>query len=72
MAGPHDALFKAAFEQPDNAAALVRRCLSDELAATIDWSTMELMPGSFVDDELRSRHCESASAAAALSSSTRS
>ena len=58
MAGPHDALFKAAFEQPDNAAALVRRCLSDELAATIDWSTMELMPGSFVDDELRSRHCD--------------
>ena len=58
MPGPHDALFKAAFEQPANAAALVRRCLSSELQARFDWSTMRLLPGSFVDPELRASHSD--------------
>ncbi len=58
MAGAHDALFKSIFEQPEHAAALVSPRLSNALRASIDWSTMQLVPGSFVDLELRQRHCD--------------
>ncbi len=59
MAGrPHDSLFKAAFEQPDNAAALARCNLSASVAACFDWSTMRLVSGSFVDEQLAHRYTD--------------
>jgi hypothetical protein len=55
---PHDALFKTAFEQPENAADLARCHLSASTSAAIRWSTMAAVPGSFVDAELADRHSD--------------
>ncbi|MFV8754052.1 Rpn family recombination-promoting nuclease/putative transposase [Nannocystaceae bacterium ST9] len=52
---PHDSLFKAAFQQPENAAALARCNLPSSLSAHFDWSTMRLTSGSFVDEQLARR-----------------
>ena len=53
---PHDALFKAAFEHPDHAAALFRHLLPPALVREVDWATLTLEPSSFVDPSLASRH----------------
>jgi hypothetical protein len=50
---PHDALFEAAFQNPDHAAATFRAVLPPELVRPIDWSSLRLESGSFVDAELR-------------------
>jgi predicted transposase YdaD len=55
---PHDALFKAGFESPLNAAALFRQVLPPELVEAIDWQTIQREAGSFVDPELASRHTD--------------
>jgi predicted transposase/invertase (TIGR01784 family) len=55
---PHDALFKSAFENPEDAAALARCHLSASTCAAIRWSTMTAVPGSFVDAELADRHSD--------------
>ena len=55
---PHDALFKAAFAQPETAAEFVRARLSPALVAAIDWDSMAAVSGSFVDPELRQRHSD--------------
>jgi len=57
MPSPHDALFRATFEKPENAAAELRRVLPAELVATIDFTTLRTLPSHFVDDELD--QCES-------------
>jgi predicted transposase YdaD len=54
----HDALFKSAFEHPSHAAGLFRHVLPPALAGAIDWTTLELQSGSFVDPTLRSRHSD--------------
>jgi predicted transposase/invertase (TIGR01784 family) len=48
----HDALFKAAFEHPAHAAGLFRHLLPTALVNAIDWTTLALEPGSFVDEAL--------------------
>ncbi|MFV8751831.1 Rpn family recombination-promoting nuclease/putative transposase [Nannocystaceae bacterium ST9] len=56
---PHDALFKNTFERPEDAAALARCHLEPSLSAVIDWPTMRLESGSFVDeDDLVDRHSD--------------
>lgn len=55
---PHDALFKAAFSDPEHAAGELRHLLRKTLAARIDWSTLRLCAGSFVDRTLRGRHSD--------------
>src|SRR4051812_15102831 len=55
---PHDALFRYAFTQPEHAAGLLRAALPSELAGAIDWSTLRIETGSFVDRALRSRHSD--------------
>lgn len=55
---PHDALFKATFEQPAKAAELLRSFLDPALSARIDWSTLVLESGSLVDAELHSQHTD--------------
>ncbi len=55
---PHDALFKAAFGQPDLARSELELVLPVEVQAHLDLATLELSPGSFVDDELRHAHTD--------------
>jgi predicted transposase/invertase (TIGR01784 family) len=57
-ATPHDALFKAAFSQVVYAAEELRHVLPPELVAVIDFSTMQVEPGSFVDEVLRARYTD--------------
>ena len=55
---PHDALFKDAFSDPERAAEELRAVLPPALVATVDWSSLALVPGSFVDDALGQRHSD--------------
>lgn len=51
---PHDKLFAAAFGDPENAAGLLRAELPAALADAIDWDSLELQSGSFIDPHFRS------------------
>lgn len=55
---PHDALFKAAFEQPEHAAEFLRGVLPATLVEAIVWSTMTRESGSFIDSDLGDRHSD--------------
>lgn len=55
---PHDALFKGIFSRPDRAAELLRALLRPEVVHLIDWDSLALVPGSFVDETLRSHHAD--------------
>ena len=58
MSSPHDAIFKAAFGQPDIARSELELLLPAEVCAQLDLSTLEVCPGSFVDEELRPTHAD--------------
>jgi predicted transposase YdaD len=51
----HDLLFKGTFSQPEHAASILRLLLPPELVARLDWSTLALSPGCFVDEALSER-----------------
>ncbi len=55
---PHDALFKSTFADPRHAEGALRTALPKGLASRFDWTTLEAVPGSFVDAELKSRHTD--------------
>ncbi|MEZ4239487.1 MAG: Rpn family recombination-promoting nuclease/putative transposase [Myxococcota bacterium] len=55
---PHDALFRFAFTQPAVAAAHFRAVLPGEVADAARWDTLELVPGSFVDEDLTQVHSD--------------
>lgn len=55
---PHDALVKVIFAQPEHAEGELRSLLPPDLAALIDWPTLALCSGSFVDEALRSHHSD--------------
>lgn len=55
---PHDALFKATFSQPEHAAAALRQVLPPDLATRIDFTSLALHSGSFVDEELAASHSD--------------
>ena len=50
---PHDRLFRKVFSEPAEAAGLLRAYVPSWLVDTLDWSSLTLMPASYVDDELR-------------------
>lgn len=52
---PHDALVKATFSQADNMVGELRAVLPRPLAERIDFATLQLAPGSFVDEALKER-----------------
>ena len=54
----HDKLFKEGFSDPANAAALLRQHLPPEVSALIQWDQLQLIPGSFLDDDLRHSHTD--------------
>jgi predicted transposase/invertase (TIGR01784 family) len=55
---PHDLIFKAVFGQPEHARGALRAILPAALAETVDWSTIALQPGSFVDAALTHQHTD--------------
>jgi hypothetical protein len=57
-ASPHDALFKSTFEQPDIARGELELVLPAEVRAHLDLATLQLHPGSFLDDELQQTHTD--------------
>src|SRR5687767_12953661 len=57
-ATPHDSLFKATFSRLEHAEQLLRGLLPKALVDRIDFATLRLCPGSFVDEELVDRHTD--------------
>ena len=55
---PHDLMFKAAFGQPEHARGVLRAIVPPVLAEALDWSTLALQPGSFVDVALQQQHTD--------------
>jgi hypothetical protein len=55
---PHDALFKAAFGQVDVARSELDLVLPADVRRQLDLATLEVCPGSFVDEELRHAHAD--------------
>jgi predicted transposase/invertase (TIGR01784 family) len=55
---PHDLIVKAVFGQPEHARGMLRAIAPSVLAEALDWSTLALQPGSFVDAILSSRHTD--------------
>jgi predicted transposase/invertase (TIGR01784 family) len=58
IANPHDAMFKAVLGQPEHARGMLRAIVSPPLAEALDWSTLTLRPGSFVDPALTHQHTD--------------
>ena len=54
----HDAFFKTIFSQPEHAAGALRQVLRPALAARIDFASLTLRPGSFVDEGLSQQHAD--------------
>ncbi|MCU0691713.1 MAG: Rpn family recombination-promoting nuclease/putative transposase [Polyangiaceae bacterium] len=50
---PHNALFLSVFSRKENAVGALRAVLRPDLAERIDWGTLSLQDGHYVDDELR-------------------
>ena len=48
---PHDKLVKSTFSDPDNARAFLEAYLPSHLVRRIDWKTLSLVSGSFIDPE---------------------
>jgi hypothetical protein len=55
---PHDALFKATFGRPDIAKSELELVLPAEVRAVLDLATLEVQPGSFVDEALQHTHTD--------------
>jgi predicted transposase/invertase (TIGR01784 family) len=55
---PHDALFKAVLGQPEHARGTLRAAVPPVLAEAVDWQTLTLRPGSFVDAALTHQHTD--------------
>jgi len=58
IGSPHDALFKAVFGEPEHARGALRAIVPAPLAEALDWSTLTLRPGSFVDVALSLQHTD--------------
>ena len=68
---PHDALFKSVFQQAENAAAELQHVLGPEHVSALDWSTLKLEPGSYVDEALADQHSDLLFSATARASGER-
>jgi predicted transposase/invertase (TIGR01784 family) len=58
VAQPHDSLFRFVFGKPVHAASELRAVLPQQLAERLDLASLRPVNGSFVDEELRNRHCD--------------
>ena len=50
---PHDRFLKEILSKPEHAAGVLRCALTAELAAQLDWSTLRLINGSYVEPDLK-------------------
>ena len=50
--GPHDRIFKRAFESPEDAAAELRAVLSPALSRHVNWDSLRSEPCAFIDADL--------------------
>ncbi len=50
---PHDRLFRAVFSDTAEAASLLQTAVPRELRENVDWNSLRLVEGTFVDDALR-------------------
>jgi predicted transposase/invertase (TIGR01784 family) len=55
---PHDALFRRVFSRRENAIGELRAVLPEALSARIDWASITLVDGRFVDPELADRETD--------------
>ncbi|NNH72336.1 hypothetical protein HLB23_21155 [Nocardia uniformis] len=55
---PHDALFRKILARPADAASELRAVLPEKITAHIEWDTLELQPGSYITQDLRSRYSD--------------
>ena len=55
---PHDALFKGVLGKPEHARGVLRSVVPAALAEALDWPTLALRPGSFVDLALKEQHTD--------------
>lgn len=55
---PHDHLFKETFKDPRRATEELRHVLPSELVQTIDFTTLAVESGSYVDETLREHHTD--------------
>ena len=51
----HDALFKSTFQRIEHAAAILRQILPLAIVARIDFATLALSPGTFIEEILKER-----------------
>jgi hypothetical protein len=51
----HDLLFRATFSQVEHAASILRLLLPPALVARLNWASLALCPGSFIDEALAGR-----------------
>jgi hypothetical protein len=49
---PHDALFRATFEQPEHASAALRGLLPPDLVSRLEWSSLALEASGLISDDL--------------------
>jgi predicted transposase YdaD len=56
--GDHDTLFKRAFGVPEHAAGELRSVLPAAVVDRLDLDSLELLPTSFVDQEMVHRHAD--------------
>ena len=57
-ANPHDTFVRRIFSDPETARGFVASKLKKEILATLDLDSLELVEGSFVDEELRESHSD--------------
>ncbi|MBI5849882.1 MAG: Rpn family recombination-promoting nuclease/putative transposase [Planctomycetes bacterium] len=55
---PHDHLFRTVFSEPEFARALLAGFLPDEIAAAVDWDSLKLVPGTFLDELSREQQVD--------------
>jgi predicted transposase/invertase (TIGR01784 family) len=55
---PHDALVKAVFGKAEHARNMLRAAVPAAMAEALNWSTLALCPGSFVDLSLKEQHTD--------------
>ncbi|NQW99758.1 Rpn family recombination-promoting nuclease/putative transposase, partial [bacterium] len=55
---PNDGFFKAVFSQPEHATAFFKSHLPSAIAERIDWTSLTVLPGSFVKTSLQQVHSD--------------
>ena len=58
MASNHDALFKSTFSQVEHAAGVLKLALPAKVVTKVDWRTLRLVSGEFVDPHLSERRTD--------------